>query len=287
MAVRWVPFAGSKLNELSQKSPSLDTTTLFTEITRLSQPSTIQPEVDSIVTPEKQQKPVHIPCNHFPSIIPSQSISSHSQTIPSNSQVFPSPSQSLNPHLQSVIPHSQLLPSHIVSSQQSRITKKRERIDWSVINKSKFYKQSFETTVVKKPSPSAPLSKQLAHLQQLPSSTSMKRPVEYVLTKSESNVHTISEPTNKEWRTMLDEESKQIPEFITSNSVLGELSLQLREVVVSRDSLGTIPDVDTQSIPYNGETIVVKKEMRYAKVVWMDDNPSVQRIVLAVNGRIV
>ena len=86
---------------------------------------------------------------------------------------------------------------------------------------------------------------------------------------------------------MLDEESKQIPEFITSNSVLGELSLQLREVVVSRDSLGTIPDVDTQSIPYNGETIVVKKEMRYAKVVWMDDNPSVQRIVLAVNGRIV
>ena len=259
MSFHWVPFSGSTFNGLSQKSPSLDATTLFTEITRLSQPSTIQPEMDSIVAPEESRQAVHIPSSHFPSILVSQSVPSHSQ----------------------------IFPSQIVSSQQSisRRTKKRERVDWSVINKDKFSKQSFETTVLKRAPQSVPLSQPLAHLQQLPSPSSMKRRIESLQSRSEASIQNIPGLTNKEWRTMLDEESKQIPELIPSNSMLGEPSSQLRQLVVSRDALGTVPDIDTQSITYRGETIVLKKEMRYAKVVWMDENPSVQRIVLAVNGR--
>lgn len=66
-----------------QKSPSLDATTLFTEITRLSQPSTVQPEMDSIVATEESRPAVHIPSSHFPSILASQSVVSHSQIFPS------------------------------------------------------------------------------------------------------------------------------------------------------------------------------------------------------------
>ena len=184
-------------------------------------------------------------------------------------------------HPQSVVSHSQIFPSQIVSSQQSisRRTKKRERVDWSVINKDKFSKQSFETTVLKKATQSVPLSQPLAHLQQLPSPSSMKRPIESLQSRSEASIQNVPGLTNKEWRAMLDEESRQIPDVPPANSVWGELSSQLRQLVVSRDALGTVPDIDTQSITYRGEIVVVKK------VVWMDENPSVQRIVLAVNGR--
>lgn len=154
-----------------------------------------------------------------------------------------------------------------------------------MINKDKFSKQSFETTVLKKATQSVPLSQPLAHLQQLPSPSSMKRPIESLQSRSEASIQNVPGLTNKEWRAMLDEESRQIPDVPPANSVWGELSSQLRQLVVSRDALGTVPDIDTQSITYRGEIVVVKKDMRYAKVVWMDENPSVQRIVLAVNGR--
>ena len=265
ISFHWVPFSSTVSNESSQKT--LDTATLLTEITRLSQPSVVQPEVDSLCTMEESVSVAHIHSTQFPSIISSQS-------VPVHSQIFSS--QILN---------SQMVSSQHLTPAKSHNTKKRDRVDWSVINKDKFSKRSFETTVLKKPPQGIPLSQQLAHLQQLPSPVSTKRPLVIPQPRLLASIQNTTGVTSKSWRSMLDEEAKQIPDLTLTNSILGDVTSQLRQLIVSRDSLGMVPDTGSTSISFQGESIVVKKEMRYAKVVWMDENTPVERIVLAVNGK--
>ena len=248
----WIPFSTANEKQSSPRESDPLASPKEPTVESSSLETDISKQIQPSVVPVPSDESHGVSLSQFPSILSSQSIPSH----PS----FPTAT----------------LPSHS--------SRKKEVIDWSLVNRDKFPKRSFESTVHKYRS-SVPLSQSLSSLQQVSLPRTAKRPFSSrpSLDSLRDSSHRSAAPSS--WRSKLDAESRLLPDVTpAAGGVMGEVTQRLRELTLAREELTTVADGEMEKVTVGPTEVLAPRGCRWGTVVWVEEGNRVKRMVVFLHG---
>ena len=178
---------------------------------------------------------------------------------------------------------SQSIPSHLsfpTATLPSHFSRKKELVDWSLVNRDKFPKRSFESTVQKSRS-SVPLSQSLSSLQQISVPRAAKRPFSSRPSLESLRDSSHRNTSSSSWRSKLDAESRLLPDVTpAAGGVMGEVTQRLRELTLARDELTTVPSGEMEKTVVGTAEMQVPRGCRWGTVVWVEEGNRVKRMMV-------